>query len=220
MLRKKQSKYYFSVEGETERWYLEWLQKTINACSTSSSKVVFECPVQPNPLKMAKNIVITSKTEIYHLSDYESDEPIHVKEFQETMDNMKKACSVGKQIKYFFGYTNLTFDLWIVLHMSNCSASINDRKQYLSYINKAYGENFESMTDYKKEANFKRILNKLTINNVIDAIHKSEKIMKNNHDMGYTLHQYKGFKYYRENPSLEIHTVIKKILTECGLMKS
>ena len=30
MKKKPNSKYYFSVEGETEKWYLEWLQKIIN----------------------------------------------------------------------------------------------------------------------------------------------------------------------------------------------
>ena len=28
--RKPTNKYYFSVEGETEQWYLKWLQDTIN----------------------------------------------------------------------------------------------------------------------------------------------------------------------------------------------
>lgn len=38
--RKPTNKYYFSVEGETEQWYLKWLQDTINntekaACNPS-----------------------------------------------------------------------------------------------------------------------------------------------------------------------------------------
>lgn len=32
------------------------------------------------------------------------------------MDNMKAASNIGKQITYKFRYTNLTFDLWIILH--------------------------------------------------------------------------------------------------------
>lgn len=28
--RKPTNKYYFSVEGETEQWYLKWLQDLIN----------------------------------------------------------------------------------------------------------------------------------------------------------------------------------------------
>ena len=30
-MRKENQIYYFSVEGETEKWYLDWLQNTINA---------------------------------------------------------------------------------------------------------------------------------------------------------------------------------------------
>ena len=32
-MRKETKKYYFSVEGETEKWYLEWLENTINSIS-------------------------------------------------------------------------------------------------------------------------------------------------------------------------------------------
>ena len=52
---------------------------------------------------MQKGLVNTSKTEIYHFFDYESDEDVHVKRFTDTMDRMKQAMSIGKQIKYKFG---------------------------------------------------------------------------------------------------------------------
>lgn len=47
-------------------------------------------------------MVVTGKTEVWHLSDSESDEQIHTRQFKETMDNMKKAKSLGKQITYQF----------------------------------------------------------------------------------------------------------------------
>ena len=31
MSRKECRKYYFSVEGETEKWYLKWLESQINS---------------------------------------------------------------------------------------------------------------------------------------------------------------------------------------------
>jgi hypothetical protein len=43
---KTTNKYYFSVEGETEQWYLKWLQDTINATETATHKVSLDCPVQ------------------------------------------------------------------------------------------------------------------------------------------------------------------------------
>lgn len=216
--RKSTKKYYFSVEGETEQWYLKWLQDRINEKQEAVYKVSLDCPVQKNPLKRAKSLVVTGKTEVWHISDYESDEPIHVKQFTETMDNMKEAKSLGKQISYQFGYSNLTFDLWIVLHMVDCNGSISHRRNYLTPLNRAYDEHFESMDEYKHETNFKRCLGKLQLSSVIDAVNRAKIIMENNKKNGYTLQQYKGYKYYKENPSLAIWEVIEKILKDCALI--
>lgn len=215
---KNTKRYYFTVEGETEQWYLQWLQNKINENPAAQYKVSFDCPVQTNPLKRAKSLVVTSKTVIYHISDYESDEPTHVRQFTDTMDNMKKVKELGKQISYHFGYTNFTFDLWIILHKSDCNTSYIHRRQYLDPINRTYDKNFESMDEYKHEGNFKGILSKITLPNVIEAVNRGKKIMQTNHDNGYILQQYKGYHYYRENPSLAIWEAIEKILKDCELM--
>ncbi len=215
---KSTKKYYFSVEGETEQWYLKWLQDRINETEVAKIKVSFDCPVQKNPLKRAKSMVITGKTEIWHISDYESDEPIHVKQFMETMDNMKAAKGLGKQISYQFGYSNLTFDLWIILHKTDCNGSIAHRKNYLAPLNRIFDERFENMDEYKHEANFKRCLGKLQLSNVIEAVNRAKTIMQKNKDNGYVLQQYKGYRYYKENPSLAIWEAIENILKDCELM--
>ena len=64
--RKPTNKYYFSVEGETEQWYLKWLQDTINNTEKTACKVSIDCPVRKNPLKHAKSLIVTRKIEIYH----------------------------------------------------------------------------------------------------------------------------------------------------------
>lgn len=84
---KKSSQYFFSVEGETEYWYLKWLQDKINNCEKSKKKVSFNCSIQKDPIKYAKKVTILGKTVVYHLSDYESNEPVHVKQFMTTMDD-------------------------------------------------------------------------------------------------------------------------------------
>ena len=216
--RKPTNKYYFSVEGETEQWYLKWLQDAINNTEEASCKVSIDCPVRKNPLKHAKSLTVTRKIEIYHFFDYESDEPIHVKGFQEALDNMKKAEKIGKQIKYNSGYSNFTFDLWIILHMTNCNASFSHRKQYVTPINRAFGEKFQNMDEFKEENNFKRCLNKMDLSNVIAAIDRAKKIMQRNQENGYTLHQYKGYQYYKENPSLAAWEAIEKVLKDCELI--
>lgn len=64
--RKSTKKYYFSVEGETEQWYLKWLQDLINNTEESTYKVSIDCPVKKNPLKHAKSLTITKEIEVYH----------------------------------------------------------------------------------------------------------------------------------------------------------
>lgn len=135
-----------------------------------------DCPVRKNPLKHAKSLTVTRKIEIYHFFDYESDEPIHIKGFQEVLDNMKKAEKIGKQIKYKSGYSNFTFDLWMILHMTNCNASFSHRKQYITPINRVFGEKFQNMDEFKEENNFKRCLNKMDLSNVIEAVNRAKKI--------------------------------------------
>ena len=216
--RKRTLKYYFSVEGETEQWYLDWLQDQINNAPKASSKVSFNKQIQKDPLKRAKSLAITDKVEIWHLSDYESSEEVHVKQFRETMDRMADTKSLKKQITYKFGYSNFTFDLWIILHKMDCRGSFLHRKQYITPINKAYEESFENMDEFKHEANFKRCLKKLTLGDVIAAIKRAKTIMNINEKNGYTLQKYRGYSYYRENPSLMIWEIIEKILVACELM--
>ncbi len=215
--RKECKKYYFSVEGETEKWYFEWLQKLINSTHESLYKVSFNCKIQKNPLKRAKDTAILQLTKIWHISDYESNTTCHIKQFKETIDNLKKAEICGKQIEYEFGYSNLTFDLWMILHKKNCGMVINHRSHYIRHINEAYEENFEDMHNYKHKKEFERCLSKLSLHDVITAVNRAETIMKKNKKDKKTK-TYKHIQYYEDNPALLIHVPIKKILNECGLM--
>lgn len=217
-MRKENRMYYFSVEGDTERWYLEWLQKAINAEPSAKYHAKFDVKIQKDPLARVKDISILGKTEIIHVFDRESEEPIHEERFQKTLDLMKQAQRAGKQITYRLGYTNFAFELWIILHKADCSGMMANRYQYLAPLNRAYGENFKSLDQYKHEDNFKRVLKKLTIADVREAIRRANKIMKHNEEAGYVQQQYKGYKYYKENPALSIGEQIEKIMRTCGLM--
>ncbi len=217
-MRKENRTYYFSVEGETEKWYLDWLQQIINAEPTTKYTVKLNSKIQKDPLAYAKALTIVGKAEITHIFDYESEEEIHVKQFKTALERMKEAQSIGKSIKYQPGYSNFTFELWMILHMADCNGALIHRRQYLGALNRAYNEKFENLDQYKHEDNFKRILGRLTLEHVRKAIQRSRVIMQRNQESGYVLQQYKGYEYYRENPSLTIWVQIEKILRECGLL--
>ena len=217
-MRKENRTYYFSVEGETEQWYLEWLQRTINNNPQACYTVKLDSKIQKDPLARVKRMTIVGKTEITHIFDYESEDATHAKQFKTVLDRMKEAQNIGKNIKYQLGYTNFTFELWMVLHMADCNGALTHRRQYLTPINRAYNENFENLEQYKHEVNFKRILSKLTLDHVCQAIYRSKGIMRQNQKSGCTLQQYKGYKYYHENPSLSIWETVERILIDCQLI--
>lgn len=217
-MRKQTKSYHFTVEGETEEWYFKWLENLINNNSNSTYRVSFKCKKEKNPYKYIKSVNITQKTNIYHVSDYESDESQHVKQFQDTIDNISRANKSGKSIQYTFAYSNFTFDLWILLHKMDFLGSVSYRHQYIEKINKAYNENFLNMKDFKHEKNFKRCLKKLNLTDVITAIERSKIIMDNNKKNKKTS-KYNNFEYYKDNPALLVHEPIEKILIDCGLIQ-
>ncbi|MEF9922260.1 MAG: RloB domain-containing protein [Anaerovoracaceae bacterium] len=218
-MRKENRKYYFTVEGETEQRYFKWLESTINKEQSSRYTVKLDCQVQKDPLKRVKSLISLGTTEITHIFDYEGNDKAYSTQFQTTLDRMKEAGSskVGKNVVYLLGYSNFTFELWIVLHKVDCNGAIADRSQYLALINRAYAENFDSLKQYKKKIEFERILNNLTLDDVREAIKRAKNIMQKNKENGLALQQYKGYKYYRENPSLSIWQTIEKILKDCEL---
>lgn len=216
-MRKENRVYYFSVEGETEKWYLEWLQRTINSEPAALYRARLDVKIEKDPRSRVKSLNILGKTEIIHVFDRESEDQAHVEQFQTTLDQMKSAQGMGKQVVYKLGYSNFTFELWMILHKADCSRTLANRSQYLTPLNQAYGENFERLSQYKHEENFKRILSKLTLDDVRQAIQRADRIMQHNQDVGYVQQRYRGYTYYRENPSLSIGEQIEKIMQEYGL---
>ena len=73
--------------------------------------------------------------------------------------------------------------------------------------------------DTPDEINFEMLPNNrsLTLEHVRQAVKRSKAIMQKNSEKGYVLQQYKGYRYYRENPSLSVWEIIEKILHECHL---
>lgn len=63
--KKKSKRYYFSVEGQTEQWYLQWLKNLIDNTEKSAINVSFNCKVEKNPSSYVKKLNLLSDTTIY-----------------------------------------------------------------------------------------------------------------------------------------------------------
>lgn len=214
---KRTLKFFFSTEGETEKWYLEHLQKLINNCETAKCKVSFFIK-KSSPASFVKMISIIQKTKIFHFFDVESTENEYEQRFKDTLKKMKIAEKNGKTVSYSPAYTNLTFELWLILHKEYLSSSLTDRKNYLTYINRNFGVKYQGLKEYKEEKNFQEILKKITLDDVVIAVKNAEKIMNHNKENYHPKKMY-TFSWYLENPSTEAGIVIKEILQKCGILE-
>lgn len=217
MTRKEKRTYYFSVEGDTEKWYLEWLQRKINENAGRKYEAKFVIKVARDPTSWVKRLNILEKTEITHVCDMESTDPAHMNQFHNTLSCMKDIWKQsGKSVSYSLGYSNFTFELWIILHKKECNGCLAHRDHYLDHLNSAFDERFESLGRYKQERNFSGILDKLSLEDVRDAISRAESLMRSKDANQRRIH--KGYKYYPDNPALSIWEAVKRILKECGLL--
>lgn len=215
---KEKRKYYFSVEGETEKLYLKRLQSIINNTLESQYNVDLYSKIEKDPCSYVKQLSIINKTKVIHIIDKESEIPSHKEEFKKSLDKMKEAEKL-KKIEYQLAYSNFTFELWLILHKYDCFNSLNNRKDYLSYINKVYNKNFQSLKDYKKEENLKKVLDELNIDDVKNAVTRAKLITeKNFQEKKEKKEEYRGYTFYNENPSLSIHEIIEQILKDCKLI--
>lgn len=210
-------KYVLTVEGETEKWYFLWLRDEINKVDSRKYNVSIVPKVEQSPRSFYKGTNAKITPEVIHVCDIESNGEFHVAKFHNILKEMSEA-KKQKNIKYQLGYSNFTFELWMILHKKDCFSQFTDRKQYLIPIQQCFNEKFEDLGHYKNESAFKRCLSKLTIDDVKLAVKRADKIAKYNIE-NKKLIKLSGYSYFNENPALSINEVVKRILTECGIIE-
>ncbi len=216
-MKKICNKYYLSVEGETEKWYFEHLQNLINSKEDLPYKVKFDVKINKSIVSRAKSISAPYKIKVFHICDYESNEKVHIEQFDKVLQDLNNIRRINKNLDYKLGYSNFSFDLWIILHKKQQIGSVSHRKQYVKGINSAYSEKFQFIDDYKEEKNFKRILSKITLEDVIMAVNNGNEIRKlNEQNAKVKCKIYGNFKYYIENPDMTINECVEQILKETG----
>ena len=214
MSERRNIKYFFSVEGETENLYLEHLKKLILAQDLRIANPVIRVE-KFSPLKVVKKLPLLQPCIITSVFDVEEDTN-HKQHFENILKEMKQAEKLGKSIKYELAYSNIDFELWIILHKKDLFGNVGSKAQYLKSINQIFGTKFEALREYKTERNFSQILSKITLDDVKAAIARAEKITKQRMSEGNPIRTC-DYEWFDKNPALSVHNVVKKILSECGV---
>lgn len=216
--------YFLSCEGKTEHWYFEWLKTQINNDSRTKNKVDFRFK-KLMPSAFAKSNVGTFTKDLLNgsiycrIQDIEDYNEEHIKKFHLLLKSTKEARKRHKEILFNIGYSNFTFEVWILAHKAKVR-KIYDRANYYQEINSAYNTSFLNNDHYKHERNFKNLLGQLTLNDVIfKAIPECKRFVKKCYcDYPNLKRELYDFKYIEANPDTTLHNFVEKILEYAGLI--
>lgn len=215
--RRTQNTYFIFLEGETEKWYFEHLKFLINTCEERSNDVEFIYSPEIEPIKAIRSISSPYRMGCFEIFDFEGTTDNDKSHFESIIKQYK---TVKREYKDFhLGYSNLTFELWMILHRKCIFSYMAGKKLYLKEINKAFTKNFQSLAEYKRERNFKKILNDyIHLEEIQVAIENAERIRARKKESGATLVNVAKFQYYFDNPDCTIQECVKQILKECGII--
>ncbi len=217
-------KFFISREGDTEQWYFEWLQKAINNDPRTKNKVEFKfLNVTPSSFTKSNHTTFTRDMlkgsyfcRIQDIEDYGND---RINKFKELLKSNKEAKKLFPKYNFYIGYSNYTFEVWMISHKAQVKTEI-DRKNYYKQINKVYKKSFLDNDDYKHENNFGTILRDLKLDDVINkAIPECKRIRNYNieNNSKFKKSDY-NFDYFLCNPDTSLHEFVEHILKSAGVI--
>ena len=224
MAKKESRQFNISVEGiNCERMYFEHLARLVN----SSNRNTYNLKVDPrkmSPLEYAKR---NAYKPVDKRKGNKKIPYIHVQDIEDYYDDFQRKKIFGMidemrtaedkfGIVYELGYSNYTFELWMLLHVADMKHAVQDRHSYLGAINRWFNRNYTNIDEFKNHTEFRRILDEfVTLDSIIQAIRRAERIVEKNVVDRKVKETYKGVSFYRDNPDVSIHEVVQMIFDVC-----
>lgn len=221
--------FLMSVEGANcERLYFEHLAKIINRSGQQKYNLKLS-PKAMSPLQYAKRTAYKPVDKrrggknlpyihIQDIEDYYDAE--QQRKFYRVIDEMR-AAERTFHISYCLGYSNYTFELWMLLHVADMTASAANRGAYLQPINQYFNREYRSLAEFKNEAEFQRILEEfITLDTVFAAVSRAERIVANNARQNKKRISYHGVTFYPDNPDVTVHEIVQMIFDVCEVNRS
>jgi len=126
--------------------------------------------------------------------------------------NKKLKPTKRKQGRHIYhGYSNVNFDLWLILHKENYTRSVIRTDSYVADVKRVFG--LESIEDIKNRTTIVKILNQITLDDVKKAIKRAENIRKRK--LSNDARRIGQTKVY-QNPDFSIHDFLRNVLLDSG----
>lgn len=181
-------------EGQQEKMYFDYVAKKVKEIDNDKSLKFKE---------VAKlKTLDSSSTNVKKIAVFDYD--LNKKDFEDKV----RMCTHTEIL-----YSNLNFDLWLLLHKKMYEKNVQSNDAYVKMIRKEY--NLEENANIKSKVNMEKILSQIELCDIKRAINNGEKIMskKLNEDGIYVK---KGFVYF-PNPSMSINIFFKNLFNEINI---
>ncbi len=210
-MKRTKIQYYAAIEGEQEKVYLKHFQKLVNSCDRASYDINInvKCSNGGGPLAICKNanrlVTFANKKQIIK---EERMAAIFDYDFKEDFTDAIAYCELNHLMS---AYSNVNFDLWLLLHKTYYTKAIANNDGYVTDIKKVFGVK----GSIKSLDNIVKIVNSLTLDDVKMAIKNAQKIAADKAKSGEAL---PGLLTHYTQPYVQIHLFIAKILRDVGLL--
>lgn len=202
-------KTYFCIcDGQQETMYLAHIAKLLK---DFPRKVIdFKC-IEGDVLNKKINYVEYDSVALF-------DHDGRVNRFEDSIELCDKIMRTNKKTgkkkdakKFFHAYSNLNFDLWLLLHKQDYTKSVIGNDAYVHDVRKTY--ELPQTADIKNEKVIKTILSQIALEDVKQAIYRAEKIRNtklpgDGKKIGDTI--------CYDNPDLSIDIFLRMVLVDSG----
>lgn len=205
------STYRGACEGQQEKLYFKHLQYLINTSEHKKRqvKIDFKDDEGGSRLGVAREAVKIQDgigtDKAYAIFDYDNEK-----------NDFVKAIELCKKERVGFPYSNMCFDLWLLLHKRYYSRPVHIPDNYKNDVISNYS--LDRDADTKQEDTILQIVSQIEIDDVKKAIERAERIYNMNLESGESHSICGGQVIYYDNPDLKIHEFVEAILDDVGLL--
>lgn len=199
---------YFCVcAGQQEEMYLDRLEELLK--KPQGRVVTFITTVGSAEL-LRRNYTEYDKAVLFDYDFKKAEFEQNIKTCEELDKASRKRGGKKKGERIYHAYSNVNFDLWLILHKKDYNKPVMRNDAYVDEVRKIYG--LDSEADIKNSAVIKKILKQISLDDVKDAIRRADRIRASKL-------QCDGFHVCSvlcyENPDFSLHDFLRFVLQEC-----
>ena len=181
-------------EGQQEEMYFDHIAKKVKEANPNIS-------LKFKKLSKLKTLE-KSSTDVPKIAVFDYD--LNIAEFESKV----KLCNETRIL-----YSNLNFDLWLLLHKKQYRRTVQNNSAYVDEIRNAY--NLTNNANIKAKTNMQKILDQIELVDVKRAIENAGEIMKGKKEED-KIYVKRNFSYY-PNPSMSINEFFKDLFEDIGI---